>query len=97
MIPVIFRPDAEDDIDAIHDWYEEQRPGLGDEFFEELLATIENISAYPAGFRIVKRNTRRALLHRFPYAIYFRPRRDSILVVACIHSRRDPRHWKARN
>jgi plasmid stabilization system protein ParE len=97
MIPVILRPAANADIEDIFDWYEEQRPGLGDEFFAEVLATFKTISAHPTGFQLLKRNTRRALLHRFPYAIYFRVRQEFILVVACIHGRRNPRHWKSRN
>jgi plasmid stabilization system protein ParE len=34
---------------------------------------------------------RRALLHRFPYAIYFRVTEESVVILAVLHLRRDPR------
>jgi hypothetical protein len=37
---LIIRPDAEADIAAAYDWYEEQREGLGKEFLEEISNTI---------------------------------------------------------
>jgi plasmid stabilization system protein ParE len=39
---------------------------------------------------------RRALVRRFPYAIYFRAAPDEIVVLAVIHGRRHPRHWQSR-
>ena len=44
----------------------------------------------------VQRNTRRALLRRFPYGIYCRIYPDTIVIVACMHGRRDPKRWRAR-
>jgi hypothetical protein len=37
---LIVRPDAEADIAAGYDWYEEQREGLGREFVAEVSSTI---------------------------------------------------------
>jgi hypothetical protein len=35
-------------------------------------------------------DTRRALLARFPYALFYRAEPDRVLVIACFHAKRDP-------
>ena len=97
MTPIIFRAAADADIDDDYEWYESQRAGVGDQFFADLLATLNTISSHPMLFQVVKRNTRRAVLRRFPYAVYYRIRPQSILVVACIHGRRSPARWRSRD
>ena len=97
MTPVIVRPAAEADIaDAFH-WYEEQRAGLGNEFRAQLRIAFDAISKNPLLFRVVHRNTRRYLVRRFPYAIYYRVFPDKVVVIACMHGRRNPRRWQSRN
>ena len=39
---------------------------------------------------------RRALLDRFPYAIAFEQRGDSLMILAFAHLRRRPLYWLAR-
>ncbi|MFY8095224.1 MAG: hypothetical protein ACOVN0_17220 [Niveispirillum sp.] len=36
---------------------------------------------------------RRALLRRFPYALFFRIEPDAIYNLACAHNHRDPATW----
>jgi hypothetical protein len=38
---------------------------------------------------------RRVLVERFPYAVFFRETADELVVLGCIHGRRDPRRWDA--
>jgi hypothetical protein len=68
---LIVRPDAEADIAAAHDWYEEQREGLGKEFVEEVSAAIAAVQSDPLRFPATFRTLRRALVHRFPYGVIF--------------------------
>jgi len=89
-LPLIIRTDAEADIAAAHDWYEQQRTGLGAEFLEEISATIEAVRSAPLRFPAAFRTLRRALVHRFPYAIFFIARFDAVIVVAALHFARDP-------
>ena len=53
---------------------------------------LQNPLAYPR----VKGETRRAVVRRFPYAVYFRPIGDEIIVLAVMHGRRLPRRWQSR-
>ena len=93
---IVVRPAAAADIDEAFLWYEGQRPGLGHEFLAAAQTLIDAVAQYPLRYPVVRRNTRRALLRRFPYAIYFRIYDEAIVVVACMHGRRNPRRWQAR-
>ena len=90
------RAEAELDLADAARWYEEQKSGLGHQFLDEILATLSIISETPLTYQVVHRNTRRALVHRFPFGIYYRVETNVIAVVAVMHGSRNPRHWKSR-
>jgi len=93
---VIVRPEAETDLDEANAWYEEQLPGLGRNFTDEIDRTIEAIRSYPESFALVHRNVRRALTRRFPYAVFYVLEAERIVVLAVFHQARDPKRWRAR-
>jgi plasmid stabilization system protein ParE len=92
----IVRPVVAADIDDAFLWYEGQRPGLGHEFLAAANKLMHTVAEHPLRYPIIRRDTRRALLHRFPYAIYFHVSEDVIVVIACMHGRRSPRRWRTR-
>jgi plasmid stabilization system protein ParE len=63
--PAIFRPAAAADVEDAYRWYEDQRPGLGEEFLGAVSTVIESLVAYPERFPVIYRQTRRANLRRF--------------------------------
>jgi plasmid stabilization system protein ParE len=93
---LVFRPEAEDELLDARAWYEEERVGLGATFASAVEATVAAILENPLAYPRVKGDTRRALVRRFPYAVYFRPLLDEIIVLAVMHGRRNPRHWRSR-
>ena len=93
---VYIRPDAESDIEEAAKWYEKQRKGLGYEFLDEVLVAFKTISENPYMYNVVHRHTRRALIHRFPFAIYYRIEKKSIVVIAVMHGSRHPKRWQKR-
>jgi plasmid stabilization system protein ParE len=92
----IVRPAAAADIDEAFLWCERQRVGLGHEFLAAARSSIEAIADHPLGYPVVLRNTRRALLRHFPYCLYYRVYGNTIVVVACMHGRRNPQRWQSR-
>jgi len=92
----LFRPEAEADLDEAYTWYESQRRGLGMEFLEEASQLTARIESTPLQFPIVYRDARRALMHRFPYAYFFRASEELTLVVTVADLRREPSHWQRR-
>lgn len=95
-LDVRLRPEAEQDFSDAAGWYEAQRAGLGLEFLDEVLEVLSAIAEAPHRYPSVHRNTRRALIHRFPFGVYYRVEETTIVVIAILHSSRDPRRWKSR-
>jgi plasmid stabilization system protein ParE len=60
-------------------------------------ATVEAIAEHPSQFPVVYRGWRRAGVRRFPYGVFFEVQEHRIVVIACFHSRRNPRHWQSRS
>ena len=91
-----FRPEAENDIEDASVWYESQRQGLGQLFLDEVQKSLDVIVENPLLYPIIYRNTRRAVIHKFPFAIFFRFEENEVIVFAVIHGSRSPQQWKAR-
>lgn len=96
MKRLVLRAQAEADLDHAYGWYEREREGLGDEFLQEVRATLATVLRLPESCPQVHRHTRRALVHRFPYGLYYRIIGETVVLVACFHTRRDPAGWKRR-
>jgi plasmid stabilization system protein ParE len=89
---------AEADVAEAYDWYASSRRGLGEEFLADMDSVIQMVEQMPEVCPTVYRELRRALLHRFPYSIYYRllPSVATIEVRGCVHQRRHPRTWRRR-
>jgi plasmid stabilization system protein ParE len=96
MLPVSLTSLAEVDVkDAAH-WYETQVRGLGEYFLLAVDHAVAEIEENPLQFPPVHGETRRTLLRRFPYALYFRVESTRIVVVGCFHGHRSPKSWQSR-
>ena len=80
---------ASEELTAAVQWYEQQRNGLGGEFFDAIGKTIDRIAELPdAGSRFGKTDARRMLVAGFPYQIVYRVHSDEIRIVAFAHLKR---------
>ena len=82
-------------------WYEDERPGLGDDFLAERERAVERIEENPRGLPRLDyydgpREIRRVLMRRFPYAVIFQVGSGELLVVAVAHLKRRPLYWLDR-
>ena len=93
---VHIRPEAETDLEEAALWYEKQCSGLGDEFLDEVQVTFKILSENPYLYTVVHNNARRALIHRFPFGLYYIIDQNSIIVVAAMHGSRHPKRWQKR-
>jgi len=93
---VVFRPQAEDEVLEVRRWYESRRAGLGAEFGQAVDALVARILESPLAFQRAHKETRRAVLTRFPYALYYRIAGDDIVVQA-VHGRQHPSRWRRRS
>lgn len=90
-------PQADIDIEAAFRWYENEQTGLGLEFLDELRAAYDRIVDGPFKYLQLRSYMRRALLKRFPYAVYFVVEDEIIVVLAVLHTSRDPAEWQRRS
>lgn len=89
-------PEAELDLDDAHLWYHRQAPRLAANFLAAVQVSIASIQRHPEACALVDPTTRRALVRRFPYAIFYEVEATEIVVYATFHGARDPRVWKRR-
>jgi len=91
-----FHPEAVDEAQAAREWYEARSDTAGAKFAAELRIALERIQALPDRWPKYLHETRRYLLHRFPYLIVYRVAIDSVEIIAVSHGRRRPGYWKKR-
>ncbi|MGH9822909.1 MAG: type II toxin-antitoxin system RelE/ParE family toxin [Blastocatellia bacterium] len=76
-LPVVWIPEANEDLLEARAWYDKIRPELGERFALAVDATVEAIAEQPSLFPAVYRNRRRSGVRRFPYGIFLRGARQS--------------------
>lgn len=87
------RPRALAEIEKARDQYD--LVGHGESFLSELEVVLEATRAMPERFPIVHGSIHRALLRRYPFAVFFRVRGESgdVIVLAVFPQRGDPARW----
>ena len=89
---------ASDALLAAADWYDDQRPGLGDELLDAIGELLERIAAAPQSYPPDRfdHRARRALVGRFPCAVVFVVHDNDVRIVAFAHAKRLPDYWTKR-
>ena len=86
-------PSAIEDLYEGRKFYEKQRGGLGEYFFDSLFSDVDSLTLY-AGIHAKVFGYHRMLSKRFPYAIYYTMKDDSVLVWRILDMRRNPKKIK---
>jgi plasmid stabilization system protein ParE len=99
--PIRVDAEAEDEISHAIDRYEQEREGLGAEFWDELRTAMRTLEAPgPECGPVVglppELGVRRKLLVRFPYAIVFVEDDTFVRVISVMHGHRRPAYWNRR-
>lgn len=89
-------PEAEHDLLLAYNWYELNKPGLGSIFLFSVESTLFSIERSPKIYAAVDGVFRRALLRRFPFAVYYVEKRKHIYVIAFFHVKQDLKKMKKR-
>lgn len=96
MKEIIVHHDAEIELWKAVQYYEQQKSGLGLDLEKEIRQALPKIQKSPNRWPKKIQDTRRYLLKKFPFAIYYLELCDSIWIVAYAHTRRRPFYWKYR-
>lgn len=92
---------ALDEISVAALWFDAQRPGLGNEFWQSINAALSEIERSPltfskSDFATPDSDIRFAVVRRFNYVIHFLIESDEIQVVSVAHGARRPGYWLRR-
>lgn len=85
---LIFRAEAERDLDDIKEYYNKISDKVTYNFFKEFFDTVAFIEHNPNLFQIRYRGVRIAPLYRYPYGIHYRVVDTDIIVYRVLHTKR---------
>lgn len=91
---LIVKAEAEVDIHTAYDWYEEQQYGLGESFIDQVDESFQQIIHNPKSFQKRYRKVRMIFTNQFPFGIHYKIERKRIVVLAVLHTSRDPKNWR---
>jgi plasmid stabilization system protein ParE len=95
-LPVVLKSEADADLAAARDRYEQQDEGLGDEFLDEVDIVLDRIGQFPELYCLIENDVRRVKVGRFPYLIYYHVLPECVEVLGVLHAKRDASVWQAR-
>jgi plasmid stabilization system protein ParE len=93
---LIVTPEAEADILDGYRSYEDIQNGLGIRFVDEIDRSLARIAPNPLQYQEVEPDIRRAVVHTFPYLVFYTFGPDSVHILAVIHGAQDPAYIKSR-
>ena len=93
---VIIRPEAENDLKETFLWYEDKRKGLGHDFLLHIDAGIRFIERNPNIYKSEYKGSKKHLVKRFPYKIIYITEKETVFILAVIHTKRNPELTKKR-
>ncbi|MEO8867958.1 MAG: type II toxin-antitoxin system RelE/ParE family toxin [Bacteroidia bacterium] len=88
---MLIKEQAQQELEATILYYEGKRKNLGVEFLEETEFIFNLITDAPELFSLKYKNTREALLKRFPYIIVYEIEQNSIVVYSIFNTSRNPK------
>jgi toxin ParE1/3/4 len=95
-LEILIAREADADIAEAVVGYRSISQVLSDRFGAELERIYSDAAEYPEMYPIVYKSFRRALLHKFPYSVFYVVEESSILIVGVVHQSRDESAWKRR-
>jgi plasmid stabilization system protein ParE len=94
---ISFNPMAERELNDAAQYYELESPGLGEAFLIEIERTCAGIIEHPDAAPVLSSGIRRRLLHRFPYALLYSVRDQTVRILAVMNLRRRPTYFMGRS
>jgi len=93
---LVLEPEAAAEIQEAADWYDATSQSVRIRFLNAVERTLAFIQEHPEQYQIVYHHTRRAVLRPFPYALMYTASDDTVTIIACLNTRRDPKRWEDR-
>jgi plasmid stabilization system protein ParE len=96
-VAVVVRADARRELESARDYIEQQRSGYGFLFAEAVERELKLLEQFPLiGKPLPGRKFRKRSLPDWSHSLYYFVDRGDVVVVACVHYRRDPNAVRRR-
>ena len=89
-------PHARAELRDARTWYFERSPLSAIAFAQTVENALFRISKAPNSFPLADHGTRKFILQRFPFNIFYLTRETEIVIVAVAHQKRRPGYWSNR-
>jgi len=94
---VTFADEAGQEFAEAARWYTVEAGGFrATNFNNAVKRTINLLVAHPSLGTRSPYNTRRIVVHRYPYAVVYRADSDTVRIIAVAHQHRRPGYWRGR-
>jgi plasmid stabilization system protein ParE len=93
---VRLHPQARAELHAARKWYYERSPLTSTAFAHALDNAVAQISEAPTRYPLAEHGTRKFVLQRFPFSLFYSADQNEIVVVAVAHQKRRPGYWSSR-
>ena len=89
MLPLVFHPLVEADIEASASWYARQQPDLDERFLIETYKSFDDLPANASLYAVRFADIRRVNLPVFKHGVFYFIADDAVVVLAILHGHRD--------
>ena len=86
---VVALSDVAQDLNKGKEFYDLKGPGVGDYFWDSLMADIKSLIIF-SGIHVIKNGYYRMSAKRFPYSIYYTVDKEVAYVITVLPMRKDP-------
>ena len=93
---VRLHPEARAELRDARRWYYERSPLSATAFAHAVDSAVSRIRQAPTRYPLAEHGTRKFVLQRFPFNIFYRPSDAEIVIVAVAHQKRRPGYWSNR-
>lgn len=96
---IVFTPEANSDLTDILGWYNENTsPEIKKKFIGDVSKLLKTLEKSPKVYSIRLKNSRCAVLKKYPYNIYYwvDDGDSTVNVFAILHQKRNPAIWRDR-
>lgn len=94
---VKLHPEARAELIEARNWYHDRSALSSVAFSHALDRAIFRIRESPDSFPVADHGTRKFVLQRFPFNVFYRISKVEIVVVAVAHQKRRPGYWSGRS
>jgi len=93
---VRLHPNARVEVREVRKWYYERSPLSATAFAHAVDTAVSRIVEAPTQYPLADHGTRKLVLQRFPFNIFYLPGESEIVIVAVAHQKRRPGYWSSR-